>query len=485
MQQYDGPGAAVEPPPPSDPAPPTSHRAATRHRRRTALVIVGLLLTALAGVGLAFGLSRLLLPDDGGPGAGPTPTAPSAGAGHDGSATGRPSAHPSPSDTAAARTKAVEALLGERSRAVLTRDRNRFMSTVDPEAADFAAGQGEVFDRLATLSFDEWSYTVTGDGPGLPAARAASLPPDSRIVRVRLTYRMAGTRSTFDREQYLTVVRRGGRWLLASDTDAAANGFDTQRDLWDLGPVRAVHGDSSLVLADTRGLSPTQLRRIADEADLAVRNVDDVWTGSWSRRPVIIVPRNQADMATLIDSNGDGLAQIAAVTTGSFESGVARGDRIVVNPAAWVTLGSLGRRVVLTHEMTHVATRATSVAAPPIWLSEGFADYVAYQATPVPTAIVASDLFRDVRDGKLPKRLPDDAAFDASRGDIAGAYEGAWLACRMIADRWSEKRLVRLYSSLTDSAGPGWPQEMTDVLGVGDNRLTREWMVYLRQKAAA
>jgi hypothetical protein len=173
------------------------------------------------------------------------------------------------------------------------------------------------------------------------------------------------------------------------------------------------------------------------------------------------------------------------VTTGSVESGLSRGDRIVINPAAWDTLGSLGRRVVLTHEMTHLATRSTTVTPPPIWLSEGFADYVAYEATPVPTAIVASDVLDDVRDGKGPKQLPLDDAFDASRGDIAAAYEGSWLACRMLADRYGQKKLVRLYVALTDSAGTGWPDELEDVLGIDDKTLVRDWRAYLRAKAAA
>ncbi len=251
------------------------------------------------------------------------------------------------------------------------RDRDLFLDTVDPGAADFFDGQAELFDRVSGLELATWGYQVTGDGPGLPAARAAALPRSATIVRVRLTYRLAGTETTTDREQYLTVVPRGGRWLVASDTDGSANGFDTERDLWDLGPIRSLRGDSSLVLADTRGASRAEMRRLAGEADLAVRDVDEVWTEDWSRVPVVILPRSQQDMATLIGSDGEGLAQIAAVTTGSFESGLSRGDRIVINPAAWDSLGELGRRVVITHEMTHVATRASSVQSVPIWLSEG------------------------------------------------------------------------------------------------------------------
>jgi hypothetical protein len=454
------------------------------------LLVVGLVVAALLGVALAVGVSRVVLDDTGS--ALPAPTRAPDSTGAPGSATGSPSpstdgsgvpsGSSSPS-TVAARTTAVERLLADRSTALADGDRDLFLASVDPAATDFYAAQGQLFDRVAGLDLAEWSYAVTGDGPGFSPERARELPTGSVIVRVRLTYRLAGTETTTDREQYLTVVPRGTRWLVAADTDASASGLDTQRDLWDLGPVRVVHGDASLVLADERGATLRQVRKVADEADLAVRDVDDVWTGDWSRRPVVVLPRSQEDMATLIDSNGDGLAQIAAVTTGSFESGLSRGDRIVINPAAWDTLGAVGKRVVLTHEMTHVATRSTSVVAPPIWLSEGFADYVAYQASPVPTAIVASDVLDDVRDGDLPRALPTDADFDASQGDISAAYEGAWLACRLIADRYGEQQLVALYAAVTDSSGTGYPEEMRDVLGIGERTLTADWRAYLRKKA--
>jgi hypothetical protein len=121
----------------------------------------------------------------------------------------------------------------------------------------------------------------------------------------------------------------------------------------------------------------------------------------------------------------------------------------------------------------------------PIWLSEGFADYVAYQAVSVPTGVVANDLFDEIEHGKGPKQLPDDADFDAARGDVAASYEGAWLAVRMIAERYGQKRLVKLYIDLSDSAGPGWPGETVDVLGINERALVRDWRGYIRAKAAA
>jgi hypothetical protein len=385
-------------------------------------------------------------------------------------------------DPAIGRRTAVAQLLKERGDAVRTKDKAAFLALIDPTAESFRAQQSELFDRLAKLPFADWSYELAGDGPDLPSDRALQLPRGTAIVRARLTYQIGDGGSPVEREQYLTVVPRGGHWLLAGNDDAAATGLQTERDIWDLGPVQVVRGTSSLVLGDA---PKKELTRLSDEADRGVRDVSGVWKGEWSRHPLIVVPKSQEDMATLIGSDGKGLSQIAAVTTGAFESGLSRGDRIVVNPAAWRTLGPLGRRVVLAHEMTHLATRAVTVEQVPIWLSEGFADYVAYKAVNVPTNVVAGDVLDDVRKKKGPKALPDDNDFDAARGDIAAAYEGAWLACRMIAEKYGQPELIQLYASLADSKSPPPGGDIKATLGITEQALVKQWLGYMASRAKA
>jgi hypothetical protein len=396
----------------------------------------------------------------------------------------RPTAQPTSGeatrDPALHRQKAVEAVLAERARAVLGKDRTAFLAQIDPTAVAFREQQAALFDRITKVPFTEWRYEVAGSGPELPPSRSIQLPRGSMVERVRLLYRFEDNDSTVEREQYLTIVPRGRRWMLAGDDDARASGLQSEHDIWDLGPLRVVHGKSSLILGNA---STSELTRLAAEADRGVSDVGGVWHRDWSRHPVVVFPRSQSDMAALIGSNGKGLSQIAAVTTGSFESGLSRGDRVVVNPAAWRTLGSLGRRVVLAHEMTHLATRAVTVEPVPIWLSEGFADYVAYRAVKVPTSVVASDLIDDVRRKKGPTTLPDDGDFDAARGDIAAAYESSWLACRMIAERYGEPRLIALYLALADNkaAPPGGDIKAT--LGISEATLVSQWRRYLISRA--
>jgi hypothetical protein len=392
-------------------------------------------------------------------------------------AAGASSRPPATDEPLAQRTQAAEQLLAVRGRAVLGRDKAAFLALIDPAEAAFRASQDRAFDQIAKVPLSGWEYDVAGAGPGLRAERAGELPRGAWIVRATLRYTFAGSTSPVDREQYFTLVPRGKRWLLAGDQDGHFSGLVTRRDIWDLGPITVVRGDSSLVIGTA---SSAALRRYAAYADRSVRDVRRVWRARWNQRPVVIVPRTQGDMATIIDSDGEGLDQIAAVTTGTAEAGPTRGDRVVVNPAAWRVLGDLGRRVVMAHEVTHLATRESTRRAVPIWMSEGFADYVAYQSVDVSVRAVARDVLAQVRDGHTPAALPEDADFDATRGALGPAYEGAWLACRMIAQRYGRERLVQLYLRLADGSPQDVDADLREVLGLSEPAFVARWQSYLR-----
>ena len=115
------------------------------------------------------------------------------------------------------------------------------------------------------------------------------------------------------------------------------------------------------------------------------------------------------------------------------------GDRVSVNPRVWPSLDALGRRVVLTHELTHIASRGDTGAQTPRWLQEGFADYVGFAGTGVAPTVIAAELAGDVRAGRLPRRLPGNRRFAGSSPRLAQAYQQGWLACLLIAARACER----------------------------------------------
>ncbi|MDI3422779.1 hypothetical protein [Streptomyces luteolus] len=358
---------------------------------------------------------------------------------------------------------AVEGLLQRRAEAVLDRDEQAYEAT---------GGSGDEFDHLAQVPLSSWEYRLTR----LDRTRTGA------TATAALDYRIAGhDRAPVTVQRTLDLSRRDGRWYV----EAERPGPDGGEQLWEQGEVTAVRGERSLVLGVGQG--EARLRRYAAFADRAVPAVRGAWGRGWPGRVVVLVPDSTKDMAALLGASASAYQGIAAVTTGEAGGGgTAPADRVIVNPESYDLLGDFGKQVVLTHETTHVATRAATSEATPLWLSEGFADWVGYRGTGRTPERAAPELHREVRAGRVPERLPDDAAFgfEGDAGRLARAYESGWLACRMIAEQHGESALVDFYRKVgahTQREG-AVADALRDVLGLGPEEFTRKWRDYLRRE---
>jgi hypothetical protein len=375
-----------------------------------------------------------------------------------------------PAGTDPARSQ-VQQLLDRRAAAVLGHHESAYLATGGAGSGRAAAA----YRSLAAVPFTSWAYHVTAFHRTGDTAQAAA----------ELRYRIDGyDRTPVTTDRTLTLHRSGahGHWYVTAD--APAHG--AARLLWDEGTVTAVRGAHSLVLG--AGQSAARLKEYAKLAETAVPAVTRAWGTGWSQRIVVEVPASLNGMAQLLGaSDPSSYRGIAAVTTGEAGGSTrAPADRIIVNPDAYHVLSTLGRQVVLTHETTHVATRTATSPATPLWLSEGYADWVGYRTTGRTPAQAAPELQQAVRAGRVPTALPDDADFGFSRqaGPLAEAYEGGWLACRMIADRWGEARLEAFYRAV------GAHKERTGavdgalhkVLGTSLAQFTSRWRGYLRDQ---
>ena len=384
------------------------------------------------------------------------------------------------------RTELVRELLQRRARALLERDRDAFLATVDPSAAELRARQAAFFDALAEVPLGTWRYRLDPSyQTALPPGVAASYGGPVWAPRVDLQFALAGFDAvpTVQEREYV-FVKHDGHWYLADDglgprTDQLGEG--TVRNLWDFGPVRVLRGHSVLVLGHPG--SEARMRTVLQVAEAAIPDIAQVWR-DWERRAVILVPKTESELSQLVEEPGD-LSGIAAFTSSDLSRGGApAGKRIVINPTAFGALTPSGQRIVLRHELTHVATReATTVGTPP-WLAEGFADYVAYRHSGIPPHRAARELARDVRSGRIPDQLPDAADFRAGSPRLAQAYQESWLACRMIVERAGEAALVRLYQRLSRANGDPWATfdvALRDELGLTATEFVAEWQDYLRE----
>lgn len=357
--------------------------------------------------------------------------------------------------------ESVQRVLDRRAEAIVERDASAFVRT----------GARRGFDDLRAVPFEEWGYRVTG----------VRRTGDTATAEAELRYRVKGhDRAPVTAARTLKLgLDAAGEWYVESERPAKK----AAEQLWDQGRVDAVRGERSLVLGV--GQPADRLRSFAELADRAVPSVTQAWGTEWPRRIVVLVPESLEGMAGLLGSPASSYRGIAAVTTG--ETGApaeAPADRIILNPVAYGVLGQSGKQVVLTHEATHVATRAHTSAATPLWLSEGYADWVGYLGSGRTPSDAAPELWRAVTQGRVPAGLPtdEDFGFTGAAAGLAQAYESGWMACRMIADRWGEVRLGEFYRAVgAHEKRPGAVEDaMEKVLGTTVEDFTWQWRDYLR-----
>ncbi|MFJ3301829.1 hypothetical protein ACIPSA_01675 [Streptomyces sp. NPDC086549] len=365
-----------------------------------------------------------------------------------------------PTAADSARTE-VQHVLDRRAAALLGHD----------EAAYGETGTRTPYENLRTVPLASWAYRLTGLHRSGATATADA----------ELSYRVGGyDKAPVSADRTLTLgLTADGRWYVAADKPARKSA----QQLWDQGAVTVVKGGHSLILGV--GQPDGALRAYARLAERAVPAVSQAWGTHWTRRVVVLVPRSLQGMAGLLGSPPSSYRGIAAVTTGEAGgSGRAPADRVVVNPEAYALLGAVGKQVVLTHETTHVATRADTTPATPLWLSEGYADWIGYLGTGRTPGEAAPELARAVQEGRVPADLPADKdfGFDSDPTRLAQAYESGWLACRMIADRWGEVRLGEFYRAVGAHGKRAGAVEgaLRKVLGTTPEKFTARWQDYVR-----
>jgi hypothetical protein len=282
---------------------------------------------------------------------------------------------------------------------------------------------------------------------------------------VATTWRFAG----FDRRTAHLEVRV--RFARAGDSlrIAGIGGGARRSPLWLSGPLQVRRSAQSMVLVSGSPARADAFAALARRAVPQVRRVLPSWPGGL----VVEVPASENGLEAELGAPRGEYAGIAAVTTTVDGSRSRRSpSHVFVNPQVFDPLRSRGAQVVITHESTHVATDAANSPAP-IWLVEGFADYVALRAQRLPLATTASRITALVRHRRVPRALPTTAQFAAGAPHLEARYESAWLACRLLAQDAGTHSLVAFYRAM-DAGGSLGPQ-LHRHFGFGSAAFTRQW----------
>jgi hypothetical protein len=388
---------------------------------------------------------------------------------------------------ASARTDAVQAMLRERAEAVRRRDEKAFLASIDPQAdAAFVQSQRNLFANLAGVPLREWSYGLQPQRSLDPAA----LPhvPGAEEVwapEIELNYALTGAdvRPT-RRPMAYVLVRRGGAWFIRSDNDLVNVGRRTWRGLWDFGPVIAVTTGHGLVL--THPAREPMAQRVAAELDAAVGAVSDVWGTGWPQQVAVLLPDDADEMRALVGPNFpvESVVGVSVADRVDTERGTADGQRVVMSPTTADALTIAPLRIVLRHEITHIAARGSTVDGSPMWLLEGFADYIGYRESGIPLAQAAPDLNAQMIAGGPPGKLPADEEFRSRGRTLDLAYQQSLSIARFVADRLGEDKLINLYRQLA-KAGRISAEQLDEVLvsvvGLDGEQFVAGWQEYLRE----
>lgn len=259
---------------------------------------------------------------------------------------------------------------------------------------------------------------------------------------VALTWRVDGFDEASARAEIPMSFADGGRRI------AAISDQTGRLPVWLTGPVTVERVPGALVLAsdDPSGSSTgrTSYARWARKAVAEARTVVGGRTGL-----VVEVPRDATALHRALGADPGSYGSIAAVTAPVDGSRVPGSPiHVFLNRAVYDDLDAVAAQVVMTHEAVHALTGAVLARNVPLWLVEGFADYVALRDVGLPLAKTAGQIRSQVRKNGVPKALPEDAEFNPAGTHLGAVYEAAWQVTVTLAQRRGEQALVDFYRAM-------------------------------------
>ena len=363
--------------------------------------------------------------------------------------------------------------------AARTRDRTGFERLISDRDPAFPDRARLLYGNLSTLPLTRLQIRVEPAQFGLAEQRTQLLGSSAWAQRAVVSWRLAGDNADVEHQIWLTFLADGGQVRLAGTVDEPSNSTREQMPSWWLGPLTAAERGRVTVIAGSGQALDRWARLAAAALDNVRDNLPDGLRLSWSGQIVMEVPATPRDFEFVLGEPAGSYGSIAAVTR---RAGTADGaTRIVVNPKA-AQLSSSALQAVLEHEMVHVATRSPDSPAP-VWAEEGLAEWVSAKARADQPSEATGDVLTRVRAHGAPHAFPSDQQFQVGEHNLRLAYGEAWLACRYIADQYSEIQLGRFYAELDH--GRSLDEASRSALGISEAELIPRWRAYLVRLARA
>lgn len=299
-----------------------------------------------------------------------------------------------------------------------------------------------VVANAAEIGVSDFSVRYLSDEPGA----SASLPEGQWAATVDLSWQFDSFDPTPARAEVGVVFSGDGEELRLE----SIGGGRAVRPLWLTETVAVEKRDDVLVLV--AGEQQEKAGRYAALAQRGLRATRRILGDAVSEQSVVVeVPTNATALEQALAVESGAYESIAAVTT-TVDATNAPGSpvHVFVNDPVFGKLGNHGAQVVMTHEIVHLATDAATEGGVPLWLVEGFADWVALRGSDIPLTQSASQLIAQIKADGLPEGVPGEDEFSARASHLGAAYEAAWLLVSVLAERGGAEPLLDLQRRLSD-----------------------------------
>jgi hypothetical protein len=359
----------------------------------------------------------------------------------------------------------LQQLLDARAAAVLAHDRDGFVAGLAPRDS-LLTTDGGYFDNLAQLPLAAFSYRLD------PASLVRTGRAYWGVVEVTLQltpYDATPTR-TLDRFRF---VPAGSGYRVSSTTDRAweAEHAGLQQP-WDTEPVTVREGSGVLGVFDTarRSESIGVVRSVQRGiADVSARVPFDEW-GSQVVVYALSDPRFLDGFDDLPGGDPEALDGVAFTVPGADDQTAS--TRFALSPSLLPRAGArrpdadLDRLV--RHELAHVAVGAHDDGVP-VWLSEGIAEWVSWQALAPADRHVPAAALAAARRGI--RTMPSDESFNDA--DAAVHYALAWWVCEWLVQTYGPDAPWTVLEAFTRRSGDDPRQVVRDLLKISLDQLAQ------------
>ena len=345
----------------------------------------------------------------------------------------------------------VRAMLARRAGAVVSGDERAFAATMYAAPKEFRGDRLTWFRRFRSLPIGVYRLDFTEEEFGdltRSADRRRHPGVEVHVIQVKERVGIRGYDAEPSVEDaFLTVVKGARGWSVVSDDDVDSLALQSDRNLWDFGPVAKLEGGGVMVV-----FHPSErdvAARLLKSAQAARSTVKHAWPIDWHEdRIVLMIPSTVGELARILQTTFDLSTFVAFASTSVDRSGRGwelGGARVFLHWPNFRRQAESFQRVILQHEFTHRASFELSGPFVASFMDEGIAQFYGEQGFPHPVP----ELRASVRSGRFDGRLPDDYRFTIGPpSDIYLSYEKAFHFMDYVAHRFGRAAGARLYRAI-------------------------------------